>query len=328
MKLKFSIIVPAYNLSKFIIACLDSIVNQDLEKNEYEVLIINDGSTDTTASIVEEYTKKHQNFFLINKDNGGVSSARNLGLKKAKGEYIFFVDGDDFLCDNILGKIYSLIKNNNLDIARFGYNYATNFILRKDKPRVLEKSEKIIQGLEFLKKHDIDDFFPWSFVFSREYLSKHNLKFNNELSFSEDKEFIIKSMVFDNNFMNFELIHYNYNVLREDSATAVYSKKHLKDLIKSNLIIYKLSESTSLNYTLQEYIRNNSLKSLELSYYSLTRTSIWNKFWEWYEYLKASKQFKKIGYSDSKKIFMVRKMPFLFYLRYYFPRSIFHRFLK
>ncbi len=116
MKIKVSVIVPVYNVEKFIDKCLNSIVNQTLK--EIEIIVVNDGSPDNSQKIIDKYVKKYpekvQSFI---KENGGLGSARNLGIEKAKGEYISFVDSDDWLDLDALEKMYSLAKKDNSDIV-------------------------------------------------------------------------------------------------------------------------------------------------------------------------------------------------------------------
>lgn len=92
-----SIVIPLYNCGEFVSACLDSILRQGLSREEYEVIVINDGSTDGGEKVVESYCKQHPNFRLINQSNQGVSAARNAGMANAQGEYILFCDPDDGL---------------------------------------------------------------------------------------------------------------------------------------------------------------------------------------------------------------------------------------
>ena len=116
MKIKVSVIVPVYNVEKFIDKCLNSLVNQTLK--EIEIIVVNDGSPDNSQKIIDKYVKKYpekvQSFI---KENGGQGSARNLGIEKAKGEYISFVDSDDWLDLDALEKMYSLAKKDNSDIV-------------------------------------------------------------------------------------------------------------------------------------------------------------------------------------------------------------------
>lgn len=100
--MKLSFIVPVYNLEDYIEECIMSLLNQDLSHSEYEILCINDSSTDSSLEILKRLAKEHTNIIIINQENQGVSAARNNGIKNAKGEYIWFVDGDDLIARNCL----------------------------------------------------------------------------------------------------------------------------------------------------------------------------------------------------------------------------------
>lgn len=113
--MKVSVIVPVYNTEKYLKRCLDSLVNQTLK--DIEIIIINDGSTDNSQVIIDEYSKKYPNIKGYKKENGGMSSARNMGLTKTNGEYIAFVDSDDYIDNDALKKMYEKVKNKNLDIV-------------------------------------------------------------------------------------------------------------------------------------------------------------------------------------------------------------------
>lgn len=98
----FSIIIPVYNVEKYLNECVDSVLNQ---KNvDYEIILVDDGSTDNSGQICDEYLKKHSNVSVIHKVNGGLSDARNAGLESAEGDYILFVDSDDKIEENSLSK--------------------------------------------------------------------------------------------------------------------------------------------------------------------------------------------------------------------------------
>lgn len=106
-----SIIIPLYNCEQYIATCLDSLLKQGLDANDYEIIVVNDGCTDNSAGIVQGYCTHHNNMRLINKPNGGVSSARNRGIDDAKGEYIYFCDADDYILPNGL----SILQNEYLN---------------------------------------------------------------------------------------------------------------------------------------------------------------------------------------------------------------------
>ena len=120
-KMKLSIIVPVYNVADYLAKCLDSLLAQDLPQNEYEIIVVNDGSTDNSVDIAQQYADKYANITLINQANQGLSGARNTGIKQAKGDYIQFVDSDDYLEDNVLGGLMKQVENDDLDVLRFKY---------------------------------------------------------------------------------------------------------------------------------------------------------------------------------------------------------------
>lgn len=112
---KFSIIVPVYNVDKYLNRCVDSILNQQF--NSYELILVNDGSTDNSGSICDDYALSNDKISVIHKDNGGLSDARNKGMATAKGEYIIFIDSDDYIEPEALEKFnHQLIKSGNPDV--------------------------------------------------------------------------------------------------------------------------------------------------------------------------------------------------------------------
>ena len=114
--IKLSFIVPMYNSEKYLNLCIDSLLNQDIPHEEYEIICINDGSTDKTKEICLEYQAKYKNIHYYEQENRGHSSTRNLGLKYAVGTYIWFIDSDDEILNNCLGNILSEIYSNDLDV--------------------------------------------------------------------------------------------------------------------------------------------------------------------------------------------------------------------
>ena len=107
---RLSIIVPIYNVEKYLPRCIESILNQTFK--DFELILVNDGSTDSSYEILKEYENKYDNFRVINQKNGGLSAAKNAGIKIAKGEYIAFLDSDDYLDKNFLETLYNMAVNN------------------------------------------------------------------------------------------------------------------------------------------------------------------------------------------------------------------------
>ena len=115
--MKYSIIVPVYNTGKYLDKCIISLINQDYK--DYEIIIVNDGSTDNSLDIIDKYSSKYDNIHNYNKENGGLSSARNYGIEKSSGEYLLFVDSDDYLDNNALKIIDENIKDNDILVFNF-----------------------------------------------------------------------------------------------------------------------------------------------------------------------------------------------------------------
>ena len=117
--MKLTIIIPVFNAQNYIESCLDSCFNQDLQPFEYEIIIINDGSTDKTLEKVSAYTKTHANLHIRTQENKGNGAARNAGSALAKGKYIHFLDADDFIAINTLGTLINLQEQHHLDMLVF-----------------------------------------------------------------------------------------------------------------------------------------------------------------------------------------------------------------
>ena len=111
-----SIIIPIYNVEQYIGTCFESLFKQDLDYSLYEIIAVNDGTPDNSMKIVEEYAEKYSNIKIVNKENGGVSSARNEGIRRALGDFVIFVDPDDAISENSLLKIHQILVSNRVDI--------------------------------------------------------------------------------------------------------------------------------------------------------------------------------------------------------------------
>lgn len=182
---KVSIIVPVYNVEKYLRKCLDSLVSQTLK--DIEIIIVNDGSPDNSDKIIDEYTKKFPNFKSYIKENGGQASARNYGLKKASGEYIGFVDSDDYVESNMFEKLYNKAKSQDFDVVACD----TNLIQNGQTMIISSLVEKDVNSKEEMKKQMIN-FYPvvWNKIYKRELFNKETY-FKEGVLF-EDVEILYK----------------------------------------------------------------------------------------------------------------------------------------
>lgn len=218
---KVSVIIPVYNVEEYLPKCLDSLTNQTLE--DIEIILVNDGSPDNSEKIIKKYQKKDKRIVYIKKENGGQGSARNLGLTNAKGEYISFVDSDDYIELDMMEKMYDEASKNNLDVVICGYKNINN-----EKIENYYVSKDLIQDTLDNKNSKIfNTISPWSKIYNREFLLKTNIKFIEEKLWYEDLPYSIKILSQTNKigFVNEPL--YNY-LIRENST--MNNNKLLKNL--------------------------------------------------------------------------------------------------
>lgn len=149
--MKLSIIIPVYNTEKYLRKCVESCENQDVSKDEYEILLINDGSKDDSLRIANELASEYSNIVVYDQVNSGASATRNNGIKYAKGEYIWFVDSDDYIEKNILGQILSELYSNNLDALCIDWKHVSEDgkCVRDPAIHYMKYDENVYDGFSF-----------------------------------------------------------------------------------------------------------------------------------------------------------------------------------
>lgn len=221
-----SIIIPIYNVALYLRQCLESIIKQE---GDIEVILINDGSSDESPSICDEFATIDKRIQIIHKKNGGVSSARNIGLDIAKGEWIWFVDGDDYITNNAFREILNIIKlNKNIDLIRFSY-------LRLEKGHTTTIQIKDVNNLQkntFLKKNH--SYLNQTMLFKRDIINNINLRFSQDIKLGEDLEFQYKYLLFCKYPIQYNKHLYVYRI-RELSATK--SKDSRYKIVNDSLIV-------------------------------------------------------------------------------------------
>lgn len=190
MQEKISVIIPVYNVEKYISKCLDSIVNQTYKN--IEIILVNDGSIDKSGLICDEYAKGYNNIKVFHKDNGGVSSARNLGIDNASGEYLAFVDPDDYIDKKMYEKLYNSMKQDNSEIAISSFSYIKN---GKEEPQDISNTKRIYNKGEAIESY-FNNTYPFNYSFLCNKLFKKDLfdgvKLNKKILVQEDTEVMIK----------------------------------------------------------------------------------------------------------------------------------------
>lgn len=186
--MRYSVIIPVYNAEGTLRRCLDSLVGQHF--SDYELLLINDGSTDGSDAICREYASTYSCVRYFAKENGGVSSARNLGLEQAEGEYILFVDSDDYVSENYFSVISDALDNNVVDLLMFGYCNFGSISAEWDTGEFNENTEV---GIAIWVSSAMQQYLfssLWSKVFKKQIIEQYNMRFGNDLAIGEDQAFI------------------------------------------------------------------------------------------------------------------------------------------
>lgn len=265
--IKVSIIVPVYNVEKYLNECLESAVKQTL--NNIEIIIVNDGSTDNSLSIIKEYESKYNNIKVINQTNKGQSEARNVGLSVSNGEYIYFLDSDDYIELTMMEDLFKLAKNKDLDIVHFN---AEAFYDDKDTKdtnmyngnRVFEE-DCIYNGEQFYNTANSKNVYRASLCL---YFYKKEFIINNELRFykgilHEDELFSAKSIILAD---RISYLNKNYFHRRIRSGSIMTSPKGIKNILGYYRVAEELYKFYKLNKDLCMETKILLLKSISEFY--------------------------------------------------------------
>lgn len=238
MKPQISVIIPIYNGAKYLQRCLDSLLNQTFK--DWVAICIDDGSTDSTASILDEYANKDKRFVVVHKKNAGVSAARNDGIKLVKTEYVHFMDADDILDKNYYSQIISCAKRFDADI------YATGFVSNsKYSSDLIYKRTRVLQTLfgKLFWTQALVKSFVWRYVFKTDFIKKNNLSFDTSLISQEDAIFVLNSFVDADKIVIVPNVNYHY-IFNTDSALNKQDKSHHAKLKKQ----YKIGKQYKIKY--------------------------------------------------------------------------------
>lgn len=220
-----SIIIPLYNCEKYISPCLDSILGSQLPADDYEIIIINDESKDRGPEICQEYSSRHHHIHLYHQKNDGPSTARNLGLQHAQGDFVWFIDADDLIEPKIIPVLLHIIQENpDLDLLSFAY--VEQFPEKEIIHRRVEL-HKICSGLEFLQINGGG--YLWNHLYRRQSIGNH--RFVNGIRHIEDTCFNIQTVIYFKKVVMLPDVGYYYN---RKNVHSISHDKRLRDRIKAN----------------------------------------------------------------------------------------------
>lgn len=252
-KIKVSIIIPIYNAEKSLELCLRSIMIQSLK--EIEILCINDGSLDNSLKILENLNKEDNRIIIVNKKNGGASSARNMALKIAKGEYCLNIDSDDWIEQGYLENLYNKAKKDNLDITisniifDFKNNSKKNYVVND----LNIDQDKIITGKEYINIffNGNGHGYTWNKLIKRELYIKNNLWYDEEIFLLEDVEILMMLAYYTKNIGKINKAYYHY-IQGENNGSQKIKVDRLYDIL------------TCMNKLIKFYSKNNEDEIINL----------------------------------------------------------------
>lgn len=258
-QLILSIIIPVYNVESYLFTCLNSIYNQNIDENNFEVIIVNDGSTDKSMEVIVEIIKSHSNIIVINQENQGVSIARNNGITLAKGEYILFVDPDDKLIEYSLEPFLANALLTKVDIA------LADFIEVNDKdfssinkpllPKILKITEK---SPEEIYSEDIAPWLCYVFrtLYRREFLIHNNIHFVSGITY-EDQPFTHECYLKAHKCIKAQWPIYIYRTNRPLAITSKFDIKKAKDMCMSIVSSWELTKLQGPSPVMHQKLKDN-----------------------------------------------------------------------
>lgn len=312
---KISIIIPIYNCSKFISRCIDSILIQKF--NNYEIILIDNGSTDDSGKICDFYEKKYNFIHVIHQKNSGVSSARNMGLNRAIGEYICFLDADDYIDDGYFKYINEILsKNEKIELLNFGfYSDVENDKLEKKSSDKISYKSKLYKNHDEIKKDFINLwdntmlYNIWNKVYLRKIICDNDIKFSS-YNWGEDVEFNRIYLAKINTLYNLSDCYYHYIREREGALTKKFNpeifdirKKEFEDF-NSYFESWNISKHEYYEFSCRRYIER-VLGCIENIYCSNMN------FMQRYNSIKKminddiTRETVKVMKPKSKKVFMI-----------------------
>ena len=253
-----SFIVPVFNSSKYLEKCLNSIMNQGLPEDQYEIILINDGSTDDSLTICYDYQEKYNCVQVISQDNSGVSSARNAGLVNAEGQYVCFVDSDDYLTSNCISAILDEVGDKNAELIRFWM-----IILEEgENEPAYQKGIINFEGnaFEYSCRFGFDTFCV-SYLYDRRWLLESKIQFE-PFMMAEDYLFISKLLLLNPSVVSTTYRTYNY-VKHSSSSTGNRSSEHAALCARNLFSVVCTLMTYSNSLTIDERIRGALTQSAQ-----------------------------------------------------------------
>lgn len=296
---KVSIIIPVYNAKDYIEKCLKSILNQSLK--EIEIIAVNDGSSDESLNILKKISQKDKRLIVLSQENKGASAARNLGIRNANGEYIGFVDIDDYIEEDMYSKMYNKAIEKDYDIITCsfkeeGRNYTINFTdsLFGNDELLGDNIKKIY--LEKIVEDKFLGYLPlWNKIFKNKLIKEKKIVLNENMVLGEDRVFCCEAFFYANKVGNINEVLYHYVKINSDSLTKKYNIKQIE---------YYLQDRSSMF----EFVKSNVKEEKLTRYKSIYNERIFYKLLDYALIQSKTKDKLRIKYKNIKYIFSLQEM--------------------
>ncbi|MBR3605853.1 MAG: glycosyltransferase family 2 protein [Candidatus Gastranaerophilales bacterium] len=290
---KISVIIPVYNVEKYLAECLDSVINQTLK--EIEILCVNDGSTDASAEIIEQYAKKDERIKVFNQENKGAGSARNVGIKQAQGDFLAFLDSDDVYPSNdVLEVLFNSAKENKVLIAGGEFAYLENGSLKTEYLETEDGFGFIKEGI--IKYQDYQfDYGYYRFIYDRKFIIKNNFLFPTYARF-QDPPFFVRTMFEAKEFYAIKKLTYAFRIEHKELK---WNSKKANDALCAILDNFKFASENNLdklnNYTFERLKQHIDYSEKEINFGSIL---ILNEMKKYNRNIEKLLNEKKISFSQ------------------------------
>ena len=272
--MKYSVIIPVYNVEKYINRCLKSILSQ--RYNDLEIILIDNGSTDRSGSICDIYANEYANISVYHIENHGVASARNFGLSKARGEFIYFVDSDDYLVGNLFAEFEDKLTP---DLDLFVFSYYNSF---EQEMTETKRTKKILPYNGSYDKYDFSKIFKdlflsdmlytvWNKIYRREFLLENNLSFE-QYELGEDVRFNLDVYREVNTICLSQDSYYVYVIGRKGSAMSGYNPKRLQYQLQELKMVDDLLSDWNLDSS--DLVNTVKARILMSNIYNITKQNL------------------------------------------------------
>ena len=314
--MKLSIIVPVYNVEAFLTKCVDSLLAQDLPADDYEIIIVDDGSTDGSGALADALAAEHGNIRVIHQRNRGLSGARNAGIPVASGTYVMFVDSDDFLCPNVLRTLVGLMESMELDILRFNYQNVNMdgavFEPNKYVKPFVDYSDVVCDGETFLNERLGYACYAWQFLVKASILQQEGNGFKEGVYF-EDVEWTPRILLQARRVASTDTLVYNY-VFRTGSIARNTDHEKKRKAIRDKMTILEGFAALRSQVKDDRWFRGMS-SQIALSIFEIVGRFFYPERKEYIRALKRQVAFPLSTYhatkSSRRKILLANVSPYL-----------------